>query len=823
MSLGIAVYVAIRVSTENALQSFISSSALLGGKRTIHISGVAGKVPESVIPQLRAFSQVRAVAPLSTRYVQASDGINDLGTVLVIGSDLLQTRELGYWQESTAKKREYKQTELLRGPPHALVSPTIGADRESLYLIVDARPVAIAVAGSLPEEGLARAFGGKVVVLDISQYQEVFSEFQVVDGLDILLQPNEDSAAFLTTLQTQLPEGLVASEENSQAKQAETMTEAFRLNLTFLAGISLFVALLLIYNTFSYAVLKRRHEFGTLLSLGATRRVIVSALGFESVLSGALAAVLGLGFGYFLSYRSLAMVGMTFSNLYTPVAVSTPQLTARVIAEAMCIGPLVALLGSILPTLELYRIPPRESFGYLTYEERFSRQVPRLTIAGVVCLGFALLSARTELLSLSVYLGFVSPTCLLVGILLLVPLFLEKTLRILRPDGANGRLYTLLALDHMQVTLRRNAVAVSSIVLAIGMSIGISQMIHSFRYTVEDWIEAVTKADIYISASSSMSTAATGKVPPEIIQFLTSHNDVRDYDWVASRNVQMAERRVKVTGTRFAILAKYDRLLFTKHKSQREMEEIIAQPDAVLVSESFANRFAVHEGDTVRIPGLRQSLNGVIRGIFYDFSSEHGTIFIPFDRYLDLFQDDAKLGVSLYIGDSEKEGRIINELQQAFPGNTLKIRYNRELRSEVLRIFDQTFRITYTLRNIALLVAGLTVLTTVLMLLLERQRELCVLKAIGASRRALTATIALESGILGSCAMVLGSVLGVLLSLLLVFVINKFFFGWSVRFSFQISELLITGAGVLILSTLAGAIPAYITSSRLQAEDLRYE
>jgi putative ABC transport system permease protein len=148
---------------------------------------------------------------------------------------------------------------------------------------------------------------------------------------------------------------------------------------------------------------------------------------------------------------------------------------------------------------------------------------------------------------------------------------------------------------------------------------------------------------------------------------------------------------------------------------------------------------------------------------------------------------------------------------------------HRELRNEVLKIFDQTFAITYSLELIAIIVAILGIINSLNALIIERRRDIGILKAVGGSRRQTEKTILIEAGMIGFFSLILGLLCGFLLSLLLIYVINKQSFGWTIQFSIPLWSLIETGVIVMITSVCAGWIPAKKAAQMKTVESLRME
>jgi putative ABC transport system permease protein len=145
------------------------------------------------------------------------------------------------------------------------------------------------------------------------------------------------------------------------------------------------------------------------------------------------------------------------------------------------------------------------------------------------------------------------------------------------------------------------------------------------------------------------------------------------------------------------------------------------------------------------------------------------------------------------------------------------------LRKEVLKIFDQTFAITYALEFIAIIVAILGIVNSLNALIIERRRDIGIVRAVGAFRRQIEKTTLIEAGMIGFFSHLFGLVCGFLLSILLIYVINKQSFGWTIQFSIPIRSLVESWLIVMVTSIGAGFIPARRAAKMNMVESLRTE
>jgi putative ABC transport system permease protein len=166
--------------------------------------------------------------------------------------------------------------------------------------------------------------------------------------------------------------------------------------------------------------------------------------------------------------------------------------------------------------------------------------------------------------------------------------------------------------------------------------------------------------------------------------------------------------------------------------------------------------------------------------------------------------------------------RVQREVQLRLAGLGVGIAANRTLRRNALIIFDRTFAITWALEAVAIVVAMLGAANSLLALVLDRRRELGLLRYLGASTRQVRGMILVEAGFLGLLASLLGLALGFALSLLLIFVVNKQSFGWTIQFHPPVN--LLAGALLLVwcVTVLAGLYPARV-AARLNPIDVIHE
>jgi putative ABC transport system permease protein len=440
------------------------------------------------------------------------------------------------------------------------------------------------------------------------------------------------------------------------------------------------------------------------------------------------------------------------------------------------------------------------------------------------------LAAAFSFLALSTgprWLAFGAALLVLAGFSFLVPRVIlhfsrgvGKLLRRLRPRRRKARIETELAAANLARALLRNSVTVAALALAVAMTVGVSVMVFSFRQTVEAWINDTLIADLFITPASNEVAGADSFVPPSVLQFLASHPAVETIDTFREMALPMGDKRVAV-----AVIRGSERRHFQFLRGNRGalMRRFHGEP-CVFVSESFARRNRLRENDVIELTapdGLRPFS---VAAIFYDYTRDQGIVYMSAKNFVNFWRDDRVNSVAVYV----KKDRTAEEVGAAFRAEFSRdgqfaIYSNQSLRRRIFEIFDQTFAVTYVLLAIAVFVAITGIFLSLTILITERQRELAILRAIGASAAQIRKLLLSETAMLGLLAAAVGMVSGICLSVVLTGVINRAFFGWTIHLAFPWRSLSLTAVWILAAAVIAGIVPAWRASRMILADNLRNE
>lgn len=835
VALGVAVVVGVQIANDRALGSFNDSLDLLGGGADLRVSANGLPLDEDLVGELNWVWDIGTMTAIVEGRVRLDPPPDDR-PLLLFGTDFL----------SDAPFRKYPMADggndlalgitradfvdLLTDPAAVVVPRSLARSvnvrvGDALSLRVGGERRQFRVASILEDSGAAAAFDGDIVFMDIAAAQWALNRLGTVDRIEISLDDPSEADRVAERLRVQLPDTILVQAPSDTIGNTARMTRAFRYNLTALSYIAVIVGVILIYNTLSVALSRRTTELGVLRTLGAEGRVLRRMFLLEAGLFGLGGAALGIGLGLVLAQVSGALVSRTISELYTGWTLSPTHagLDWGVVAEVLILGTAIALASGTGPALRAMRTSPvdalrRGAGDYLDLESR-----PRLTWAGITFLVFGCVLATAPPVSGFPFLGYAAGLAWMVGLGLMTPRLSEWMIAVARRGlvgvfPVEGR----LAVQAVRRSLGRVTVAVVSLSIAVAMLISVAIMVTSFRDTVIVWVDQTLKGDLYLRPAAS-DDRGRALMDPVVLNLLASMPEIEALDRFRETTIQYEGFPAVLGAGEFRTVASNGDLQLVSGRSTQEVAERLIDADAVIVSEPFAVRHAVRAGDTIRLPAAGGVRPFRVEAVFYDYSTEGGLIVMDRSTWIRRFADASVNTVAVYLKSGEDSEVVRERIAAAVPGSGVRIATNGELRAQVLRVFDQTFEVTYALEVIALAVALLGVANTLAALVLERRAELAMLRFVGASRSQLRRMVVAEATLVGLLGSALGLILGLGLSVLLIYVINFQSFGWTIQFELPAGFILQSLLLVLLATAVAGFYPASLALKSDPIEAIRTE
>jgi putative ABC transport system permease protein len=820
VALGVASVLSIQIINRNALAAFKGSVTAVSGEADLSVMGLTPSFSDAVYPEVLQTKGVRAAWPMYRLEVVLDRGPEQLSlterTFLeIIGLDFFAPMDIPWRGEGTDLSGS------MATPGWAAITPVM-ADRggwelgDTFDVASGSGKVALTVGALVDFQKLSPLASPKLVVMDIGQVQDLFGQKGQIHQIDIKVVEGVDVESVQKDLEARLDASVRVVTPAQREQQAEGLMSAFRLNLTALSMISLFVGLFLVYSSTQASLVRRREEFGLLRSIGSTRRQVFWLIVGEVALLGACGVGVGIPLGYWAAKSNVEMVSATLSNLYLLSEIATLELPFWLYGLAAAIGIGGAISGAIVPALDMSRRDTRSLLASFTLHEKINSLAPLSFVIGLLIL------TLSALWYLAVgrewqHAGFVLAVALLMGLPLLTPFTVRQLCGLVRARSF-GFSYSIKGLGvHLQTT----TFAVASLAIAVSMLIGITLMIGSFKKTLEVWIVTSVQADIYIAPTSWRGKGSGGSLDSEVIETITGHPSVRAVDRLRGFRAYTGDHRIGLAGVEMGLPGGESRFPLLDGDAI-EAYQAVTHSDAVFVGETLARKVDRWAGDELLIHTTTGERPFKIAGVYYDYSADGGAAVMDLAVMERAFGQGSVNSIALYLKPGYDPESVVDELKASLPDASLQIRSNRRLRTEVMKIFDQTFAITQLLKGMSLLIAVCGITLMLLVLAREQLPELALYRSIGAKRTQIFRVFVGKGLGMGLFGLLLGSIGGILLAGLLIYVINRAYFGWTIQPHFDGWPIVQQAATILGAAVIASIYPA-MRASRVPATELSKE
>ncbi len=815
VAIGVCAVAAIQRANASVTESFREAASSLAPRSAFVLTGVAG-VPVAALERLSFLWTIGAFAPAVTGFVVIDDGSGEVAELL--GVDL--AGDAAVRDFSVTGPAASTRARLLSGD--AVLLPEAFARRHRLApgglveIIAGGRRHRLSVAGLLGLSGVARAAGGDLILTDLFTAQRLLGRPETVDRVDVVLDSGVSREAARREILERLPPGLSLDPPGRTAETATRMVRAFRFNLNALGSLTLLVGMFLIANSVSISVLRRRPDIATLRAVGTARGVLFAVFVLEGLAIGTAGTALGEIGGIFLSRAALRAVAETVKGVYLPTAKIAASGYGRVAWTAAAVGIFSALAAAALPAAEATRVEPAPALRPGSIESRRRGSLRGRTAVAAIFLVAAAAASAVPAVDGFPLAGFCAVLLVVAALALASPLLVRSADRVAaglltRMFGAPGRLGSRL----FGGSLARNAISVTALAMALGMTLAMIVTVSSIRETVRVWVETTLRSDLWIKSPAGSGSGIVGDLPEDVVDFVRAIPGVASVDpFRAHDQTDSRGRPYTIASGDLRVVARIGGVRLLDGRDPRGVAEEARRRGETLVSEPYARRFGVARGDHVSVltPAGPRRLR--IAGVYRDFSNDRGTIVIDRALYLSLYGDRRITSLAVLAAPGTDAAalrrRILTAARDRF---ALSISTNRELRREVLRIFDRTFAVTHALEGIAIAVAVLGIANALTASAIERRRSFALLRAVGASSAQIRGAVLLEAGLTGLTASTAAVGAGAAFAFLLLAVINPQSFGWTVVASVPVARLASAVGLVFFVSILAGLHPGRLAAS----------
>lgn len=818
IALGVAVVVSVDLASDSVHRAFELSVKAVAGDATHQITGGAGDLDETLYTRLRVDSGMRESAPVIEAWISSRDTALHL-----VGIDPLAEMSFG---ERFSASEGTDVTRLLTEPGTVLMS---AATARRLGLVAGER-FRISLGGHDHELRLLGLLGSHpsgpaaidgLLITDIATVQAISSRPGQLDRIDLILGDTRAGRAMLADIQRMLPAGVRVEAAGSRSDALLQMTRAFHTNLTAMSLLTLIVGMFLIYNTMTFVVLQRRTLIASLRILGVTRRQVFGLVFSEALAVGLAGSTVGLLLGLVLAQGLVHLVTRTINDLYFVLSVSQLLISPLPLLKGPVLGLGATLLAALLPAAEAARTAPAAALQRSGIEARAHMLAPGLALGGLTLTAAALLLLFWP--GRSLLAGYVQLFMLVLGLTLISPLMVYWLARASAPLwGWLLGIQARLAVNGVAASLSRTGVAIAALMLAVATTVGVSVMVESFRASVEHWLSATLRADVYVSAPAVQSGQPGVALAPAVLERLARIPGIDALSTGRRITVAAGDQWVSVfaLGLERSLQPRYP----LKAGDPERVWPAFLAGEGVLISEPLAWHRRLDTGEHISLHTDYGDRTFRVLGIYYDYGSQAGEVLMHRPLYELHFEDRSVSAAGLYLAAGADLQQAIETVRQVTAGiQRLNVVSNRDLREASLAIFDRTFTITGVLRLLVIVVAFVGILSAFMALQLERARELGVLRATGFTPAQVAGMVTTQTGFMGLASGLLAIPTGLALAALLIEVINRRSFGWSMTTVVSSDVMLEALLLATVAALLAGLYPGWRMAHASPAEALRSE
>lgn len=676
--------------------------------------------------------------------------------------------------------------------------------------------------GMLAKEGAGQVNNGAFGVIPLQTAQKYFEQHGKYSQIDIILQAEFTSAEALewmkNSLQTRLGDDYAVIFPASQGKRMAQMLSSYQIGLNFMSGMALFVGAFLIYNAFTMTVVERKREFATLRIIGMTRRQVVRQVLAEANILGFAGAALGVALGLLMAAGLTRVMSWIIGQELGGIVFES-----NIFLLSISVGVVVTIIAAVLPALQAGKISPLEALRIRGTDKEgwLLRHAGKVGLALLV-ISVVVLVANPFPYDVQFRLGSMAVFTMFMGATLMIPDSLNVWERLVRP--LVRRLYGnagYLGSRNLQRSRLRATLTVAALMVGVAMVLIVKSMTASFGSDLEAWINSYIGGDFYISSSLPMRQELARRL--EAVAGVAAVAPIRylETSWIVPDGTQEDISVMVIDPFSYQRVTSF--VFSDRSKDAQASLQRLAEGNAVFISSVLAEKYDLEQGSQITLQTRRGQQSFEVAGIVIDFYNQGNVIELNWNDMRRYFKESEASTFLLKVqedADPETVGAMVDQLY----GNRYKLTIdsNQDIKQRISSLMAQSFSMFDVLAIISVIVASLGIVNTLTMNVMERTREIGMLRSMGMTRWQVVWMVLAEAGIMG----VMGGVLGVLLGIALsrVFLLAMMAMsGYELEFLMPVGGVMSGLLVALIASQFAAILPA-LRAARLHVlEAIHYE
>lgn len=834
VALGVAVLVSVVLVSRSIVAGVSASVDDLAGKADLQIHAGAAGFDESAIDRIAAVPGIAKSAPVVQQIVSLRTPRGRRERLLMLGVDMLGNEDSYFRDYQSGELEAIRRDPLvfLNSPHNVLLSREL-ARRAGIRLH---DKVAIGTGSGVREfevwgftddgAAVSRAFGGALGVMYHTAMQVAFDRGHNIDRIDLALEPGRDPETVARALRGLLGEGLTVERPKLRGARVSKMLATVHVALQFLSVIAMFAGAFLVFNTISISIVQRKRELGILRALGMTASQLQRLLTLEGAVLGSVGSALGVGLGVLLSKAMLASTGRAIDEVYLQHAVSEVRIDALVIVSAFAIGVAFATGAALLAARRLSGTRVAAVLASAASGRTPSARRARATLvnSAVLVAATALLLQLPERGSVPLAAMAACLTLLLAGRTAMPAVVRVVHWIIARGAGTWLGVEARLANDNLPRDLERSSETATGLMASVAVTVAIATHITGFMSSLQTWTAQIAPGDLFVTSGakvgslSARNTPMSGALRAELAR-LPEVEYVRRLRFVDD---DFQAFPIKLSSTDIRALVARSRLSLLEGEQDRIVAEL--EQGAVLVSENFAKRFDVHRGSRIALGTRSGTRDFPVAGVAVDYTSDGGTVTLDWSTFAAHWGDERVDTYELSLAPGADAGRVRRAIDERWgEQHDLFVLTNAEFRGEFVKAVDGLFAIGQALQLVTLLVAVFGIVSAVLANVLDRIREIGVLRALGMHRWQVRKLFVAEAALLGGVGTLAGLGVGMVFGYILMRHVLGVQLGWYLPYRVPLRTMAELSVVTIPVAALAGYFPARQAASLVTADALDYE
>ena len=827
IALGVAVFFAVRTANTALLDSLSLTVERLAGKSTLEVTSGETGFPEEVIDTVRATPGVELAEPVIEVIVHSA--FADEGNLLILGVDTTGDQQLRQY-EFDRSQTEIADPLTYLAQPNSLLLSRAFAERHGLR-IGDRLPIFTAhgrkdfiVQGLFQPVGVGAVFGGNVAVMDVYSAQVVFDRGRSFDRIDLMNSRSVPVDELQRRLCARLPAGLETVRPQMRGQALENAVTAMRLGMLITSFIALLVGVYIIFNSFTIAVNQRWKEIGILRSLGVERRNVYAMFLGEALLMGVIGSISGIAGGFYLAAAASKVMGSIAASVYGVISTAVaPRLHPVTVLTSFALGVAASLLGAWFPAraascldpiLALHNIESRQPESSLGWK----RIAPGSALVLVASL---LVHFSPSRVGMTLQLSYAA--VILLGLTLLLPMLVQGSARLIHPvmdwaGGAEGG----LAVDAMVRSPRRSSATVGALMVGLMFVFSTGAYIQSYKHMIGRWTHRMLNSDLVV-ATSTLLRSTSYHFSEDMGNRISALPEVKSVENVRFTFIPFQGDSAAVIAIEMdGFLARASDAI--EGGSSRHVRELLPRGEGVLVSNNFSARWRCRVGGRVRLNAPTGVLDLPLLGIVEDYRSDKGSIFMDRALYKKFWKDDAVDFVDVNLKPGEDATLVKRKIERLTSGSEHALVYtNAELRIWIGSLVDQFFLLNYMQLVVAVVVAVVGIVNTLIVSVMERSREFAIVRAVGGYCSQIRKMVLLEAVAISIVGVMVGALAAVFNIQFMSRTVSTVVAGYEVPFYFPWLLVLAALPAVAAVSLLAAWLPALRAMRMSVIEAIGYE